>query len=93
MNTAKTKISPPGARKVIMGILVDSSKLRVAKGYKQKIKQTLWAIEKYGWKAQKKELKFKSILKFQAHLLGKIKYIKQIEPDLGDSLLNQFASL
>ena len=44
----KTKIIPPGSKKIVLGLNVDGSTPRLQKEYKDRIRQHLYYLEKYG---------------------------------------------
>ncbi len=47
-NSRKTKIIPPGARKLVLGVVVGEGRIRLTKQVRTNIDQMIWALNKYG---------------------------------------------
>lgn len=91
-NTAKTVVSPPGARKVVLGLLVDREVPKLTKEYKAEIRKHLYylnhstirpAMHAYHNGGGSKEGLFR-------HLLGLIQHARQIDRNYGDRRLAEF---
>jgi RNA-directed DNA polymerase len=92
LNQKKTKVISPGARKIYLGLNVNESKPHLTKAYKRRISKHLYFCLKseVGPEAHSKHLRFYSIIGFKNHLYGLIAYAKQIEPDFGNSCMQDF---
>ena len=86
----KTKIIPPGSKKIILGLNVDGALPRLQKEYKNRIRQHLYYIEKLGVAKHAEKRKFNSIGGFKSHLRGMIDYANMIEPDYAQESLQRF---
>ncbi|MFB5652828.1 reverse transcriptase family protein [Leptospira wolffii] len=77
--TAKTKIIPPGAKKIVLGLNVEGSEPRLTKEFKYKVEKHLHCIEKYGLLEYSTYLKFRNPISFRNHLSGLINYALMVE--------------
>ena len=89
----KTKIIPPGSKKIILGLNVDGAMPRLQKEYKDRIRQHLYYIEKLGVAKHIKNRKFNSTEGFKSHLRGMIDYTNMIEPDYAQESLQRFLEI
>lgn len=90
VNVQKTNIVNSGSRKVITGLCVNDNVLRIPRTYKEKVKQELYFIDKYGFEQHCTALKVKNHLSYLRHLRAKIVYICQVETQTGQKFLEQF---
>ncbi|KTT38852.1 RNA-directed DNA polymerase [Pseudomonas oryzihabitans] len=83
LNKAKTKIVPPGARKVVLGLLVDGDEPRLPKSYKKYVSDHLYYLShpKIAPMAHAEHHGFQSLQGLLNHVSGKIAYGFSIEPD------------
>ncbi|MCQ3029287.1 hypothetical protein NLO88_01285 [Pseudomonas syringae] len=83
LNEAKTKIVPPGARKIVLGLLVDGDEPRLSKSYKKYVSDHLYYLShpKIAPMAHAKRHGFQSLQGLINHVSGKIAYGFSIEPD------------
>lgn len=89
----KTKIIPPGSKKIILGLNVDGAEPRLQKEYKDRIRQHLYYIEKLGIDKHKSNREFDSIWGLKCHLEGMINYANMIEPDYARESLQRFSKI
>lgn len=84
-NYSKTSISPPGARKVVLGLLVNGPSPRLTRDFRNRVKQHLHFCTKsnFGPVNHARHKGFSSVLGFKHHLSGLITYAELIEPDFG----------
>jgi RNA-directed DNA polymerase len=82
-NKAKTKIVPPGARKIILGLLVDGATPRLTKEFKARVRtHTYFLLRKdVGPSRHAQNRGFDSVLGLQRHVYGLVAYAAGIEPD------------
>jgi RNA-directed DNA polymerase len=92
-NDRKTTIVPPGARKVVLGLLVDGAHPRLTHEFKSKLRQHLYYLEKYGPQGHAEKRNFDSIWGMYRHIRGLIDFAKMVEPDYAKIMLARFTSL
>lgn len=82
-NLSKTKIRGPGARKVILGMLVDGTKLRLPKEYHDKLRMHFYYINKVGPVEHAKARRFASAFQLRKHIEGLIHHVRHVDPERG----------
>ncbi|MBD9675684.1 RNA-directed DNA polymerase [Pseudomonas sp. PDM18] len=89
-NRVKTKIVSPGARKVVLGLLVDGKKPRLTSEYKQEVRTHLHFLLREDIGVEKHLVKrgFDSRFGLRNFLLGKIAYAQHIEPKWAGEMRN-----
>jgi RNA-directed DNA polymerase len=82
-NVAKTRVTPPGARKVVLGLLVDTKTPRLPREFKASMRQHIHYLTKegVGSVAHARRRGFSSVVGFRHYLQGLLSFAKQIEPD------------
>ncbi|WP_081036483.1 reverse transcriptase family protein [Pseudomonas corrugata] len=82
-NFTKTKISPPGARKIVLGLLVNGVTPRLPKEFKAEIKTHIHFISRsdIGVAQHMANRGFESAEGFRNFLYGKLSFANHIEPD------------
>jgi RNA-directed DNA polymerase len=86
----KTKIIPPGVRKVVLGLNVDHDKPKLTKVYKKRLESHIWGIEKFGAIEHAKHKKFDSVFGMLEHVLGLINHAKLVEHGYAVEIKNKF---
>jgi len=89
-NTKKTKIIPPGARKIVTGLVVNDTRPKIPKDLKMNIENHLYYPIRYGLKSHCQKRGFQSILGFRNHLRGLIDYVAAIDNALAKKYLKKF---
>ena len=79
LNTKKTKILRKNQRQIVTGVVVND-KTQVPFYIRNKIRQQMFFINKFGVISHKEKLKIKKDF-YIPHLLGKINFILQMNPD------------
>ena len=92
-NNKKTTIVPPGAKKIVTGLIVNKSKPRLTKDFKQNLETHLHFAEKYGVLSHIKKRDFNSTSGFRSHLWGLIQFANSIEKDFGEDCKAKFETL
>jgi RNA-directed DNA polymerase len=82
-NRSKTRVSPPGTRKIVLGLLVDTTRPRLPKSFKSKVDTHIRGIEEFGLSAHVSHRNFKSAIGFVRHLNGLVQHAEFVEPDWG----------
>lgn len=86
----KSKIIPPGSKKIVLGLNVDSSFPMLQKEFKDRLRQHFYYLEKFGISEHVKNRGFDSIWGFKSHLKGLIDYANMIEPEYAKYCLQRF---
>ena len=91
-NRTKTQVRPPGARKVVLGLLVDGPKPRLTKEFKSGLRMHLHYLNhpECGPARHAEKRNFDSILGLRSHVRGLIAYAQQVEPDYARGCLEEF---
>ena len=81
-NKAKTKIVPPGARKLILGLLVDGPSPRLTKEFKARVRTHIHFLLRgdVGAAQHARNRGFDSVLGLQRHVYGLVAYAAGVEP-------------
>lgn len=91
-HTGKVVVAPPGARKIVLGLLVDRDKPRLRREMKKSLLLELYACEKFGPTAHAAARKWSSVLALRAHLDGLVAYAYAVEPEFADPLKTRLAA-
>ena len=83
VNAVKTKIVPPGARKVVLGLVVDADRPTLSKEFKRSLETHLHAIEKFSPRSHCAARKFDSVYGMRRYLFGLVAYATQIDEHFG----------
>jgi retron-type reverse transcriptase len=91
-NLTKTKISSPGSRKVVLGLLVDGAEPRLTKKFRDNIRQHLYFINhpNIGPVQHANKKGFKSIYGLRNHVQGLIAHASQIDKEYANAAWEQF---
>ncbi|MFA0612257.1 reverse transcriptase family protein [Vibrio sp. 10N.222.49.B4] len=89
----KTKIIPPSAKKIVLGLNVDGPEPRLQKEYKDRIRQHFYYIEKLGLSEHIVNRGFDTVWGFKCHLKGLIDYANSIEPEYARKLTVRFNAI
>lgn len=74
----KTKIVPPGSRKIVLGLLVDND-VRLPPEFKRRIEVHLRGCQKFGLLEHSNHRNFVSVFSFVNHLQGMISFAANVE--------------
>ena len=81
VNTRKTRLARAGARKIVLGLLVDGVEPRVPRWTVIRVDRFLHAISKFGLASVAQRHGFDSAFGFYNHLQGLVAYIKDVDPN------------
>jgi len=84
VNAVKSAIIPPGARKVVLGLVVDGEKPRLSRDFRSYLATHLRGIEKFGAEDHCTARGFDSVYGMRRYLAGLVAYARQIESAFGD---------
>ncbi|CAL4868268.1 hypothetical protein MMA231_02543 [Asticcacaulis sp. MM231] len=84
-NITKAQVSPPGGRKVVLGLIVSGDTPKLKRDFKSNMRRHLHYLSDplYGPASHAREREFTSIVGMRNHIQGLITFANQIEPDYG----------
>lgn len=88
VNTEKTRFFDERQVKHVTGLVV-SDQVHIPKRFKRTLKQEIYYCKKFGAFRHLENTKTCKSVNFQEHLYGKIYFVKMIEPEFGQLLLEQ----
>lgn len=92
-NSKKTQIIPPGARKILTGLVVNGNTPSIPKELRDTIKMHLYYCKKLGIPTHCRNREFRSVIGFRRHLYGLIMYVSSITPEHGKRFMAQYSEL
>lgn len=93
VNNKKTRIIPPGARKVVLGLLVDGTKPKLTREFRDGLRQHLYYLEKLGPEAHRKARNFDTVTGLYRHVRGLIDYAKSVDEPFFDEMRTKFEAV
>jgi RNA-directed DNA polymerase len=93
LNIKKTRIVPPGTRKVVLGLLVDGDRPRLPRKFRDELDMHCYYAMKLGAKQHAEQRKFRSTLSFLDYIQGKIAFASQVEPQRGREWMSEFSTI
>lgn len=79
----KTTIVPPGARKVVLGVMLRDGNIAVVPEFRRRIEAHVRGVEKFGLVAHARHRGFRSLLLMIEHVYGCISFAEDVEPEYG----------
>jgi RNA-directed DNA polymerase len=76
----KTHVVPPGARRIVLGLLVDGDRLRLSKDMRARIESHIYGVEKFGLRSHQLTRGFSSLLGLARHIEGLLSFAHDIDP-------------
>lgn len=94
-NRTKTSIAPPGARKIVLGLLVDRDKPRLTRDFRANIEMHLHYLERQGVGPVRhaEARKFDSVIGLRHHLEGLVAFARQIDRPYGNRLKGRLQAI
>ncbi|WP_434986449.1 reverse transcriptase family protein [Vreelandella zhaodongensis] len=86
----KTKVVPPGSRKIVLGLNVEEEKPKLRREFKDNLRMHLYYLIKHGPAEHAKERDFETIWGMKSHIRGLIDYAKMVEPNYSIDMLKRF---
>lgn len=77
--TAKTRIVPPGARKIVLGLCVNGNVPRLTKEFKRRIETHVHFLQRFGLQKHASNRGFDSSFGFREHFRGLLCYARQVD--------------
>lgn len=82
----KTRVVPPGARQIVLGLLVDENEVRLLPEYKRRLEVHVRGVAKFGLAEHAQHRNFNSVLSMINHVDGGLAFAASVEPDFADGL-------
>lgn len=89
VNKKKTRFATKGTRQEVTGLIVNNDEVNIPKNYIKEIRQEIYYIKKYGIESHREHTGIRN-RSYREHLLGKILYVRKINFEKGEALLEQF---
>lgn len=86
----KITIAPPGARKLVLGLLVESDRPRLSREVRRRLENHVRGVEKFGLTQHVASRHFSSHWGFIRHVRGLIAHAASVDPDYGAALKARF---
>jgi RNA-directed DNA polymerase len=81
MNEKKTRICPPGSRLAVMGLLVDSERVRLSPDFKKRLKWHVYGSKRFGVVQYSASKGFSDVEKYLLHVDGLFAHAMHVEPE------------
>lgn len=89
LNKSKTTIAPPGAKKLVLGLLVDAASPKLDRNFKDRLRQHIYYIQRFGVESHARSRAFDTTAGFIRHLKGLLDFAYMVEPNYALDLMNQ----
>ncbi|MGW0288918.1 RNA-directed DNA polymerase [Streptomyces tuirus] len=93
LNTKKTYVARLGARRSMLGILVDGPTPRLTREYKRRITKHVRGVASFGIEQHRRHQKFKDLTELDAHVTGLLSFAHMVEPSWADTQLADWKRL
>ncbi|SFF52649.1 Reverse transcriptase (RNA-dependent DNA polymerase) [Actinacidiphila alni] len=93
LNAKKTYVARPGARRSVLGILVDGPTPRLTREYKRRITNHVRGAAAFGIEQHRDHQKFKDLAALDAHVTGLLSFAHVVEPGWADKQLTDWKRL
>lgn len=80
----KTRISTPGSRKIVLGLLVDGDSIHLSRSHRQRISDHIRGVRIFGLKEHAKHYGFTSTFGFVNHVNGLLGFAHDIDPEFAE---------
>ena len=80
LHAKKTRIVPPGARHIVLGLLVDGDRVRLSKQMRMRIETHVYGVERFGLAGHKEARGFSSAVGLARHIDGLLAFAYDIDP-------------
>ena len=91
-NKTKTRIAPPGARKLLLGLLIDGESPRLTREFRARLRQHLYylAHPRIGPAHHAGKRGFSAVLGLRHHIEGLIAFAAQVDPSYAAACADEF---
>ena len=91
LHRKKITIAPPGARKLVLGLLVDGDEVRLSREYRDRVETHLRGIETFGLAEHAASRRFSSIWGMVRHIHGLAAHAKGVDASYGEALVERLS--
>ncbi|MFF2025900.1 reverse transcriptase family protein [Streptomyces sp. NPDC058171] len=88
----KTRIIPPGGRKLVLGLLVDGDEVRLSRDFRTRISSHVRGVEKFGLRAHCDHRGFSSLYGLVGHVSGLISHAESVSPEWAQTVRGKWNS-
>jgi RNA-directed DNA polymerase len=94
-NVTKTQVVPPGARKIVLGLLVDQDEPRLSRQFKLKMRMHFHYLlhPQVGPTKHAAARNFSAVAALRNHIRGLVSYAAQVEPEYANELSAKLAQV
>lgn len=93
INAAKTRITPPGGRRVVLGLLVDGTAPRLTRKFRDALRMHIYHMKKYGVQNHADRRGFDSVSGLYRHVKGHLDFAKSIDQLYWTKMSTAFAEI
>ena len=93
VNSKKTVISPPGVRKIILGLLVDGALPRLPRKFRDNLRQHLYYLENLGAIEHARNRNFETVGGMKRHIRGLIDFASMVDEAYGSQQMARFENI
>lgn len=80
LHRRKTRVVPPGARRIVLGLLVDEDRVRLLPEFRRRVEVHVRGVARFGLAEHAEHRGFNSIFSLVDHVNGLIAFAKDVEP-------------
>jgi len=91
IHRAKTRVVTPGARKIVLGLLIDGDRPRLLPEFKRRLEVHLRGVGKFGLPEHATHRHFDSILSMINHVDGCISFASSVDSEYAEKLADRWA--
>lgn len=92
-NRTKTRVIPPGVRKIVLGLLVDGERPALTREFRSRMRQHLYYLETLGPSTHAANRGFDSVIGLQNHLFGLAAYALGVDRGWGREVMSRLRAL
>jgi len=81
LHRRKTRIIPPGARHMVLGLLIDRASVRLTPEFRRRIQVHIRGVRKFGLQPHAEHRGFRSVLSFVSHVDGALAFAMDVEQE------------
>ena len=86
-------IIPPGARKLVLGLVVDGAQPKLPREFRSALRQHIYYLEKLGPIAHAQSREFDTVFGMYNHIRGLIDFANMIDHGYAAALLTRFNAI
>lgn len=90
LHEKKTRVVPPGARHVVLGLLVDGDSLRLTPEFRRRVEVHIRGVDRFGITEHATHRRFESVFSFINHVEGCLNFARSVQPEWADIRYEQW---